>query len=50
MEQPEKIELNFNKPILVMLEDSQTMHDNFVADEADFAAKFPTMAPPFAAN
>ena len=50
MEQPEKVKLNFNKPLLTMLEDSQTMHDNFVIDEPDFIVKFPTLAPPFAAN
>lgn len=50
MEKPEKVDLDFHKPILNMMEDSQTMHDDFVDDEPDFIVKFPDLAPPFAAN
>lgn len=50
MEQPEKIERNFNKTDLLMLEQSQTMQANFITDKVAFVAKFTMLADPFAAN
>lgn len=45
----DKIRL-FNKPDELMLEQAQTMYDNFVAEKANFIANVPVFEDPFAEN
>ncbi len=43
MERPEKIQKNFSKSLLELLEQAQVMHNLFIIDWPDFTAKFPFM-------
>ena len=50
METPKEIEREYRKADDTMLEQSQTMHNNFVNDKATFVIRVPDLDDPFAPN